>query len=193
MNKYILMTGAPGSRWSSVAKGIYWSDDLDHSDYSSDRSYNSNEESAPAVHIGAYWDPGMEFENTEWDKPFAGSGIRLIKSHTFAHDLHELKDRGYPIVMVYRNDYECLSHWLKAGGFEISYPNYSSYYKNIPNMWVQIKKQNRDIMNFINDNKDRVDKVEDNYELCRLLDITNIGCGPITNYMLRDITVYVYR
>lgn len=191
--KYIFMTGAPGSRWSSVAHGIYWSNDIDHSDYHENRSYNSNKESAPAMHIGAYWDPGMEFDPDNWDGPFSGSGIRMVKSHTFAHKLNQLKDFGHPIVMVYRNDYECLIHWLKAGGFDITYPNYKPYYKDIPNMWIQIQKQNSDIMKFIYSNESRITKVENNYELCKSLNITNIGCGPITNYMLKDIAVYVYR
>jgi hypothetical protein len=37
--KYILVTGAPGSKWSSVVKNIYWSDDIDRTDYSKDREY----------------------------------------------------------------------------------------------------------------------------------------------------------
>jgi hypothetical protein len=38
-----------------------------------------------ARHLGAYWDPGMEFgnEREEWDKPFSGNGIRVIKSRGF--------------------------------------------------------------------------------------------------------------
>ena len=36
---YLLFTGAPGSKWSSVVKNIYWSDDIDHTDYSEERTY----------------------------------------------------------------------------------------------------------------------------------------------------------
>ena len=51
----------------------------------------------------------MEFgpQREEWDKPFSGKGKRIIKSHTFSYDLDKLKEYGYPIVFVYRPDYEC--------------------------------------------------------------------------------------
>ena len=81
------------------------------------------------MHTGAYWDPGMEFENTDWDGPFSGKGKRIVKSHTFAHTLEELKQSGHPIVMVYRNDYECLEWWKLCGHFTITYPNYQ-YFEN---------------------------------------------------------------
>ena len=101
---YILFTGAPGSKWSSVAKNIYRSPDIDQSDSNSERTYKHGK----VNHMGSYFDPGMEFENTKenWDRPFSGTGKRIIKSHTFAHKLNELKTLGYPIVMVYRNDIE---------------------------------------------------------------------------------------
>jgi len=116
---YILFTGAPGSKWSSVAESIYWSNSIDHTDSTKERGYKKG----VVKHIGAYWDPGMEFENTDWDGPFSGKGKRIIKSHTFAHNLDELKQSGHPIVMVYRNDHECFKWWVEAGGFGITYPN----------------------------------------------------------------------
>ena len=88
---YILFTGAPGSKWSSVVKNIYWSDDIDHTDYSEARIYHHDADTPGRkhlMHIGAYWDPGMEFNIDEWDKPFTVKGKRIIKSHTFAHQLH---------------------------------------------------------------------------------------------------------
>ena len=99
---YILFTGAPGSKWSSVCKNIYWSEDIDHTDYTEERTY-SVETDTPGekkvMHFGAYWDPGMEFTPIDWDGPFSGVGRRIIKCHTFAHKLEELKTKGYPIVM----------------------------------------------------------------------------------------------
>jgi len=32
--KYIFVAGAPGSKWSSVVKNIYYSESIDRSDYS---------------------------------------------------------------------------------------------------------------------------------------------------------------
>ena len=129
---YILFTGAPGSRWSSVAENIYRSPDIDQTDGNGRNTYRKG----VVKHEGAYFDPGMEFENsiTNWDKPFSGLGKRIIKSHTFAHRLNDLKKLGYPIVMVYRNDIECLKWWNDAGGFDITYPDYS-YFKDQDTMW----------------------------------------------------------
>ena len=93
LSKYVLITGAPGSTWSWVAKSIYWSNDVDRSDYSEDRTYNL-QWSWPG-HQGAYWDPGMEFDTLDWDGPFSGEGVRIIKSHTFAHHLNYLNYKPY--------------------------------------------------------------------------------------------------
>ena len=71
---YILFTGAPGSKWSSVVKNIYWSKDIDQTDYSNDRTYFHDADTPgnkQLMHIGAYWDPGMEFEPNNWDGPSA--------------------------------------------------------------------------------------------------------------------------
>ena len=172
-HNYILFTGAPGSKWSSVVKNIYWSDDIDHSDYTEERMYWHDADTPGTkqlMHIGAYWDPGMEFGLHQWDEPFTGTGKRIIKSHTFAHEIYRLKDLGHPIVMVYRNDYECLEWWKLCGEFSITYPNYQ-HFKDLTKMFEHIQAENKDIMQFLNNNKQRVTKVLNNVDLCRLLDI----------------------
>jgi hypothetical protein len=47
--KYIFVTGAPGSKWSSVVKNIYYSSSVDRSDSSLERTYRDE------LHLGAYW------------------------------------------------------------------------------------------------------------------------------------------
>ena len=194
--KYILATGAPGSKWSSVIKNIYWSPDIDQSDYSFKRTYWHDADTPGTLqlmHIGAYWDPGMEYEPDDWDTPFSGIGThRIIKSHVFAHRLNNLKIRGYPIIMVYRNDYECLEWWKACGEFNITYPDYSSYYKNLQNMWLEIQNQNRDILQFCKSNKDRITRVYNTEELCKTLDINTRNTKP-HDYQQKDIQVYVYN
>ena len=188
---YILFTGAPGSRWSSVAEGIYRSPDIDQTDGKGRNTYRKG----VVKHEGAYFDPGMEFENsiTNWDKPFSGIGKRIIKSHTVAHRLNDLKKLGYPIVMVYRNDIECLKWWNDAGGFDITYPNYS-YFKDQDTMWDHIQSENRDIMQFIRDNQDRITTLVDNVDLCRALEISFPDTkGRIHNYAQKDIKVYLFK
>ena len=189
--KYILFTGAPGSKWSSVAENIYQSPDIDRSDSTSERMYLKD----VVKHQGAYFDPGMEFDNgpEHWDRPFSGTGRRIIKSHTFAHQLDRLKVMGHPIVMVYRNDFDCFEWWSQAGGFDIIYPNYD-YYKDLDTMWLHIQSQNKDILNFVKENSDGIIKPADNVDLCRALGISFPDTkGRIHNYKDKDIKVYVYK
>jgi len=194
--KYILVTGAPGSKWSSVVKNIYWSDDIDRTDYSKDREYY-HEADTPGepqlMHIGAYWDPGMEFDVNNWDGPFTGQGIRIVKAHTFSHDLDRLATLGHPIVMVYRNDVECFEWWKLCGEFQITYPLYNEYYKNLDVMWQHIQQQNKDIQNFIKNNTNRIQQVDSNISLCRLLDINFQSNETGHIYKQKDIKVYVYQ
>ena len=203
LNNYILVTGAPGSKWSSVVKNIYWSKDVDQSDYSEERTYwhDADTPGTPQLmHIGAYWDPGMEFAIYDWDSPFTGHGTRIIKSHTFAHQLEHFKDPGfiqkpqlYPIVMVYRNDYECYEWWKLCGEFNITYPLYDLYYKNLDNMWLEIQKQNKDILTFCKNNKDRITRVLDNYHLADTISITIEGIKTRHDYKAKGIEAYVYK
>ena len=191
---YILFTGAPGSKWSSVAENIYRSPDIDRSDSTSERAYKKD----VVKHQGAYFDPGMEFDNSRenWDRPFSGTGRRIIKSHTFAHQLDELKTLGYPIVLVYRSHLECYDWWMQAGGFGITYPNYRDYYKDPENMWTEIKRQNIDIKIFIQKNIERITCPMDNFQLCDELGIKSPGPRDSIhthNYADKDIKVYVYK
>jgi len=194
---YLLMTGAPGSRWSGVANNIWKSFDIDQSDYSPERTYSHNK---TRLHSGAYFDPMMEFEFevSNWDKPFdhrgllesflsASKGVRLIKSHTLATQLENYKK--YPIIMVYRNDYECWEWWNECGGFDIPYPKYD-WYKNQDNMFAQIQRQNQDIMTFIYKNRDRVTRCSSNLEVLDLLGLDK--SVDLDHYASKDVSVYVY-
>ena len=162
--KYIFVAGAPGSKWSSVVKNIYYSDSLDNSDYSKDREYwHDAGGEMDLMHIGAYYDPGMEFGDwfdeldkhtkeeceAEFDRPFTGEGVRIVKSHVFAHHIDFLKEHwpDCPIVTVYRDDDSCLGWWVRCGHFDITYPLYHKYYKNLKEMSKIVNDQNRDILN----------------------------------------------
>ena len=144
------------------------------------------------MHLGAYWDPGMEFESIDWNTPFSGTGKRIIKSHVYAYQLNRFKD-WHPIVMVYRNDIECLEWWKKCGHFNITYPNYAPYYKDLDNMWKEIQMQNSAIMRFVKQNVSKIHTPKDNTELCKLLQI-NLPTDLVNhNYKDKDIKVYVYK
>jgi hypothetical protein len=136
----------------------------------------------------------MEFVNRDWDGPFSGTGKRIVKSHTFAHRLEELKAHGHPIVMVYRNDYECLEWWKLCGEFKITYPNYQ-YFENLDKMWEHIQEENKDIMQFVKDHSDRIKRVRNNLELCEMLDIKKPKGEHqhFHEYQPKGIQVYVYK
>jgi len=204
--KYIFVAGAPGSKWSSVVKNIYYSASIDQSDYSEARTYSHD---APGkmtlMHLGAYFDPGMEFGDffdnldqytkeqceTEFDRPFSGSGIRIIKSHVFAHHLEFIK-RTWPdcaIVLVHRSSDSCLGWWVKCGHFDITYPDYSKYYKNLRQMSQIISAQNQAIESGMNQ-WTGID-AHDNLELTQALALDPPSEQYMQNYAESDIKVKV--
>jgi hypothetical protein len=161
--KYIFVTGAPGSKWSSVVKNIYYSPDVDHTDYSDARTYYHDASGKrELMHLGAYFDPGMEFGGffhrlpeydyyqceAEFDAPFSGEGIRIIKSHVFANHIDYIKKTwpDCPVVLVHRDDDACLGWWVKCGHFDITYPDYAEYYQDLRTMAQRIQQQNTGII-----------------------------------------------
>ena len=180
--KYIFVAGAPGSKWSSVVKNIYYSPDVDRSDDSSQRSYaHSAAYAGQPMHMGSYFDPGMEFGSwfdqldqhnkeqceQEFDRPFSGTGVRIIKSHMFMYHVGFLKQNwpDCPIVLVHRGDDACLGWWVRCGGFKITYPDYTKYYRDLDFMAEEIARQNAsmrpywDLGSFVYDNNDLCDRL----------------------------------
>lgn len=205
--KYIFVAGAPGSKWSSVVKNIYYSPSIDHSDYSDERTYYHDASgSMQLMHLGAYFDPGMEFELPEdmptltrkqaeqlFDKPFSGEGVRIIKSHIFSYKnnidyLRELWPEC-PIILVHRDNDSCLGWWVRCGQFEITYPSYSAYYKNLREMSKIIDKQNEGILHAMDTMKPH--QVYNNSRLALLLGIEQPPKEYHQSYVEQDITVKV--
>lgn len=208
--KYIFVTGAPGSKWSSVVKNIYYSPDVDRSDYSEQRTYYHDASGQrELMHLGAYFDPGMEFGSffndiskyrkelveAEFDRPFRGTGVRIIKSHVFANQIDYLK--AYwpecPVVLVHRDDDACLGWWVKCGHFDITYPLYHSYYRDLRTMAGIIKQQNTGIQDAVWKYKPNLTTPSGNYELCEALGIKQPPAEYRQNYSQSNITVKVIR
>lgn len=202
--KYIFMAGAPGSKWSSVSKNIYYSPDIDRSDYSDARTYYHDASGkTQLMHMGAYFDPGMEFgqefDHIEdfgrqeceamFDAPFSGQGVRIIKSHVFAHKIDFLKQHWpeCPVILVYRPNDACLGWWVKCGHFDITYPDYAEYYRDLRTMAKIIAEQNKDILNHWG--QLRTDESYTNLEVCSKLGIRNPPAEYVQNYMADDIRV----
>jgi hypothetical protein len=189
-----------------VSKNIYFSPDIDRSDASAAREYWHGAWGTPQLmHMGAYFDPGMEFgqhfdrldqysreENEkEFDRPFSGSGVRIIKSHVFAHHIDYLKQTwpDSPVVLVERGDDACLGWWVKCGHFGITYPDYAEYYQNLPRMARRIYDQNTDIKKARENYKGQT--INTNVALAAWLKIVPPAAEYFQNYAESDIEVTV--
>jgi len=204
--KYIFVAGAPGSKWSSVVKNIYYSPAIDRSDYSDERTYYHDASGQrELMHLGAYFDPGMEFGDffddlcvytkeqceEEFDRPFNGTGVRIIKSHVFANNIDFLNQHwpDCPIILVHRPNDACLGWWVKCGHFDITYPTYTKYYQDLRRMAEIIQEQNQGIvkatMTYSGKNP------LDNHMLCKMLGIKPPSDEYAQNYGASDIRVTV--
>lgn len=168
----IFITGAPGSKWSLVAQALSFADEVNISDVAAHRVYGKD---TGAVHFGNYFGPGMEYGARfdrmsdldklslmrEFSRPYSSAdGVKLIKSHMFARHL-EFLVRTFPaarFVLVYRTDDACLDWWLEAGGFDISFPDYS-WYGEIATMKEQISLDNQAILEFVEQNQLRLKRL----------------------------------
>lgn len=204
--KYIFVAGAPGSKWSSVVKNIYYSDSIDRTDFSEARTYFHDASGInQLMHLGAYFDPGMEFGSffkhlnkhtkeeceAEFNRPFSGTGVRIIKSHVFAHHVDFIK-RTWPdssVVLVHRDNDACLGWWVRCGHFDITYPDYAEYYKDLRHMAHIIDFQNEDLMHSWHQYSGQ--EVVTNLELARLLKIAPPPGDYKQNYRLSDVRVKV--
>jgi hypothetical protein len=85
--KYIFVAGAPGSKWSSVVKNIYYSASIDRSDYSDARTYYHDASGKrELMHLGAYFDPGMESDLPEQIDNYSKEYLEAIFDKEFIHD-----------------------------------------------------------------------------------------------------------
>jgi hypothetical protein len=207
--KYIFVAGAPGSKWSSVVKNIYYSPEVDTSDFKDEWTYYHDASgSMQLMHLGAYFDPGMECDLPEslsvltklqaeirFNKPFAqdGTGVRIIKSHIFSYqtNIDYLREQwpDSPIVLVHRNNDACLGWWVKCGHFDITYPKYQAYYKDLKTMAKIIARQNAGIESVWNCHEGFVPQTN-----IDLADILTLGTPPseyIQAYEENDIRVKV--
>jgi hypothetical protein len=206
--KYIFVAGAPGSKWSSVVKNIYYSPDIDRSDYSDARTYYHEAwGQSELMHLGVYWDPGMEFGKNfdrldqltpaeceaEFDRPFTGTGVRIIKSHVFCHHTDFLQTHwpDCPVVSVYRPTDACLGWWVRCGHFDITYPDYSEYYRDFTWMHRRIQEQNQDLVQALN--KTATHTVWNNVDLCDALGIEPPSQAYRQDYVASDVDVKVFK
>lgn len=199
------MVGAPGSKWSAVARSIYFSPDIDHSDYRRHEAYSHGQ--SGVNHIGAYFDPGMIYGQffdrieqsspseceVEFNRPFVGScdHPRIIKSHVLSTKLPYLREHWptCPIILVLRDDHACLDWWLGAGGFAITYPSYR-WYQDADLMLRRIREQNSGIRDFLTRHKTTL--ADDSSTLATVLGIAPAALEFQRNFARDDTQVHVF-
>ena len=205
MYEYLLVTGAPGSRWSGVANGVYQSPDVNSSDYKKKNTYYFDEEDIddPDIrpnHQGTYFGMGQEYgtKREDWDIPFKKKkGLKIIKSHDFAYQLNHLKSFKQPILLIYRPPIDCYDWWHEAGGWKIKYPNYLHYHDD-DYLFLEIENQCAEIQRFLHYNKSHITKCENPYELCDNIDISRpddifaMTQGRYNFYEEQDTKVYLW-
>jgi hypothetical protein len=93
-------------------------------------------------------------------------------------------------VLVHRSDDACLGWWVKCGHFDITYPLYNQYFKDLKTMAGIIQQQNAGIVKANSDYAATKKTPQTNIELCNIL-----GIAPPDNhtqhYQSNDIKVTV--
>lgn len=179
---FIFVTGAPGSRWSGLCRLIALAEEIDNSDERPHRKFWK--------HFGNYFGPGMEHGRNfdrlgelgkdeilaELARPFSqppSGKVRLLKSHWFSRHLDFIRETlpKAQILLVYRTNEECLDWWLEIGGFDITYPDYSSY-KDVDGMRKGIAEENAAILDFARRMGMQFVTLQDPLEVFALLGLT---------------------
>jgi hypothetical protein len=188
---HIFFTGVPGSHWSAIAQDIGCIPGINTSDYAANREYTASTYSG---HKGAYFGPGMEFEDkldtdyidAAWSEP---GGCKIVKSHEWPSKLNTISDM-FPndwIMLVYRPDMSSFAWWHEVGGFKgIKYPNYD-HYKNSSGMLAAITQQNFAILEFAREK----DLTWNHYSSQWLQD--NFDHGVAIKQQPADILVSIYK
>jgi hypothetical protein len=156
------------------------------------------------MHLGSYFDPGMEFGTwfdrlnqhtpeqceAEFDRPFSGPGVRIVKSHMFMYHVAFLKQHwpDCPIILVHRGDDASLGWWVRCGGFNITYPDYTKYYKDLAFMAEEISRQNA----AMRPHWDLGSFVYNNHELCDRLKLSYPPAEYQQDYAEHKVRVKVY-
>lgn len=93
------------------------------------------------------------------------------------------------MVLVHRPNDACLGWWVKCGHFNITYPSYHGYYKNLREMSTIIVRQNRELLAVWDSYPGT--EVEHNHQLCAVLGIELPPRQYQQTYQANDIEVKV--
>lgn len=168
-DKIIFFTGAPGSKWSAISEVLTHTSliKIDTSDRTPERVYSHGEKFNNVQHLGTYFGPGMEF-GEQWheihklsrqeildeiDSAFAEdtNDYRIIKCHQFVNNLDFLTEM-FPtskVIIVHRPIPSCYKGWFGSGGFNITYPVYEPYYKDVDTAEYYIRLESEQAQDWI--------------------------------------------
>jgi len=129
----------------------------------------------------------------EFDRPFSGTGVRIVKSHVFCHYTDFLRTHwpDCPVVTVYRPNDACLGWWVRCGHFGITYPDYAEYYQDLNWMHRRITEQNADMIASLN--KTATVMCSNNQHLCNTLGIAPPDESYQQDYSDSDVYVKVFQ
>jgi hypothetical protein len=186
MYKYVFIAGAPGSGWSRVALSLHESPSVDYSDWSKEQTWtfiNDKGLEEKSYHSGAYFGPDQKFGKkfdrleelnrdeieSEFNRPFTGEGVKLIKCHDFTYQLDFLSENwpDCPIITCHRSTEACYSWWMYVGGADISFPSYEMLKRIDPRVYMD--RCNQGVLDFLGKNK--TIHVNDNMEACAHLEL----------------------
>jgi len=169
-SKLIFLTGAPGSKWSAVANVLSMTPKIkiNTHDRSPEREYVHPEKFNSASHLGSYFGPGFEFGegwdnisqfskqeildeiDRAWEEPHYDQ-YRIVKSHCISNRLDWIAE-NFPtskIIIVFRPLEHCFGGWFGAGGFNITYPDYHTYYVDDDTAKRKIEQELKDCRQWI--------------------------------------------
>lgn len=145
----IFVTGAPGSKWTSVTHLVETCAQANLTDRNPNRHYDHH---VFQGHHGAYF--GLPFRKYEFDVKTDSDYVnsawaepdrpgKFVKGHDWGYMLDDLKaeSQGNWLLMIMRNDVDCFGWWNNHGGFVTKYPSYESY-ENSAGMMAEIMKLN---------------------------------------------------
>ena len=171
--KYVFITGAPGSRWGRIEFFL-----AQHSklvDNSAWLPYLVDKPSNLTTHqhkfFGPYNEHGERFDvlhllgrdgifqelDRAFDPTHTGS-VRFVRCHHFAYQLDWIAENlpEVDIIMMLRESNLCYKWWHEAGGWDISYPNYT-WYAHSEKMRRQIIIENNCMLKFMRDKRLEMD------------------------------------
>lgn len=176
-NKFVFVTGAPGSAWSMISHRVKQNvKNFDFTDENEDRQYCLPEKhkkkfniTANKTHMGAYFGPHHEFGHLfddlsrynqqvdnfykECSRPFSDhtSPYKLVKSHWFSYNLDWIWNncKGHNLLLIWREPKAARDWWYCMGGWDIHYPVYT-WYDNPERMWYQMQEESKLILDFGN-------------------------------------------